>query len=465
MIRFFRLAALLASASIVVFAQSPHPTDIESLEKTLKSSSNLSGDFATVRKRMAAIFNLRKGLKPEIADALVCAAAAGLVAVGDTEAYAKVRGCLQDPESFEDEISADCTRCGGSGRSSIKCQNCKGSGKCPNSRCEDGMTQQIQLSGPPLTKKCSICSGTGQCKQCRGAGLFDVACPVCKGKRRHIDRGKARDYYGISIANATRMLDGSAKENMEINVRSSLPEIPIPAENHNMITRNRSSWHSWTMTSLSNGETASRILQGLDRNKSGISKRFQDHEFNFEDYRQWNNEGSTKIQKDKILERLYSKGLKSGFYKDFIRCYFALVPDGLSFVVTEVSDQSYENVNGPIVYCVTIELLCEGASYQTESGSEEWKGHPWQNVDLLDYLSENALFPSSLSLLISIDKEEVVSWKKGKILTSKGWIYDIQIWNAFVSYTDGSSRTIQDIRSSKTVFRSIDERIELEGEF
>ena len=43
MIRYMRMAALLASASRIVFAQSQQFTDVESLEKTLKSASALSG--------------------------------------------------------------------------------------------------------------------------------------------------------------------------------------------------------------------------------------------------------------------------------------------------------------------------------------------------------------------------------------------------------------------------------------
>ena len=195
MIRYMRMVALLASASMVVFAQSQPSTDIESLEKTLKSASDLSGDFATVRKRMATIFKLRKGVKPEVADTLVCASASGLVAIGDAEAYAKVRNFLQNQTSFESEISTDCTRCDGTGRGSVKCLKCGGSGKCPNSGCKNGMTEQFQLSGPPLTRKCSFCSGSGLCRHCKGKGLFDVACPICKGKGRHIDKGKARDYF------------------------------------------------------------------------------------------------------------------------------------------------------------------------------------------------------------------------------------------------------------------------------
>ncbi len=200
------MVALLASASMVVFAQSQPSTDIESLEKTLKSASDLSGDFATVRKRMATIFKLRKGVKPEVADTLVCASASGLVAIGDAEAYAKVRNFLQNQTSFESEISTDCTRCDGTGRGSVKCLKCGGSGKCPNSGCKNGMTEQFQLSGPPLTRKCSFCSGSGLCRHCKGKGLFDVACPICKGKGRHIDKGKARDYFKTCIANAQNMI-------------------------------------------------------------------------------------------------------------------------------------------------------------------------------------------------------------------------------------------------------------------
>ena len=206
MIRYMRMVALLASASIVVFAQSQPSTDFESLEKTLKSASDLSGDFATVRKRMATIFKLRKDVKPEVADVLVCAAASGLVAIGDAEAYAKVRNFLQNQTSFESEISTDCTRCDGTGRGSVKCLKCGGSGKCPNSGCKNGMTEQFQLSGPPLTRKCSFCSGSGLCRHCKGKGLFDVACPICKGKGRHIDQGKARDYFKTCIANAQNMI-------------------------------------------------------------------------------------------------------------------------------------------------------------------------------------------------------------------------------------------------------------------
>jgi hypothetical protein len=232
-------------------------------------------------------------------------------------------------------------------------------------------------------------------------------------------------------------------------------------------------WRSFAPTVLADSAALSHFFQGISRNFSGISKKFRAYEFNFENYRQWKDAGATEIQKQKVLKRLFSNGLKSGFYKDFVRCYFALVPDGLSFAVIDVNAwketvYKYNTCSkGPKLYCVTLELLSNGNYYNTGSSSAKWTGEPWQNDDFATFLSEEALLPGyELSLLVPIRDENVDTWTKGKILISKGWIYDVQIWHGMGQTESGNIMEVAEIHSLSTyVFRSIAERMELENEF
>ncbi len=407
MLFYKKMAVLAVVVGVALWASAQSGTTDNVLHR-LEELKTLPNDFGAAQANLRELFKLRAGLKSEVAETIAKATAAGLVVIGDLSTYEKVKKYIGNVRVLEATISDECSICNGAGRTT--------------------------------------------CKECKGTG-------------RTLKKSLASKQYLLYIDKAIAMLridspDGAGNQASRPNSAAVGSGVPTY-------------WRSFAPTALSDGAALSHFLQGLSRNASGRSEDFKEYEFNFENYRQWKDRGATKIQKEKILERLFAKGLKSYFYKDFVRCYFALVPDGLSFAVTEVNASTdwhhsdYPNLKGPDIYHVTIELLHDGDSYRTGSGSAKWTGQSWQSRDLKSFLAEEALLPSHrLSLVVPIDEKDVESWKKGKILVSRGWVYDVQIWYGVGQTLSGNIKGVAEIhRRTTNVFRSIDERMDLEDEF
>lgn len=200
------------------------------------------------------------------------------------------------------------------------------------------------------------------------------------------------------------------------------------------------------------------VQQGLSVNKSRAHKKFVEHEFDFESYYQWADHNTTSVQQGRIFERLLLNSYRSCLYKDFVRCGIALVPDGLSFAVRDVQEV---NVNERHYYRVFLELLTYGC---TITGKGKWQGNPVQDDDIQDYLRKKFLFPSSIYLgILAADGGGVENWRKGTILVSNGWVYDVVIFDAIETFKDGSRRPVKEVRYPEFAFRSMEERLHFES--
>lgn len=401
-----KIIAIAIAIGAIVLAGTQSIADDDVISR-LEGFKTLPEDYSAGRNNMRELFKLRDGLKADVAETIAKATAAGLVAIGDLGTYENVKKYVGNVRVLEATFSDECPVCNGARKTT-----------------------------------CSICKGTG----------------------RSLKKSLARKQYPLYIDKAIAMLKTSSP---------AVGGTQTSPQNYGLGGSVPAYWRTFAPTVLTDSAALSHFLQGLSRNASGKSNEFKEHEFNFENYRQWRDKGATKIQKEKILERLFSKGFKTYFYKDFIRCYYALVPDGLSFAVAEINawtdwhHSDYPNIKGPDVYCVTLDLLSYDHSYRTGSGSAKWTGQIWQSRDLEHFLRKEALLPGSrLSLLVPIDDENVESWKKGKILVSKGWVYDVQIWYGVGQTQSGNLKGVAEIHTRSTnVFRSIDERMKLENGF
>ncbi len=113
-----------------------------------------------------------------------------------------------------------------------------------------------------------------------------------------------------------------------------------------------------------------------------------------------------------------------------------------------------------------LDLLYDGEKYRNGTELTKWTGQAWQSRDLITFLRKEALLSSGrLRLLVPLDDEVVETWKKGKILVSKGWVYDIQVFYGVGTTRNGNLREAREIRGAENVFRSIEERMDLEDEF
>lgn len=123
--------------------------------------------------------------------------ALGNMAAGNSQTAAAARDYMkkQIPNSpytallaFEN-ISSECAYCHGSGKISVTCKRCSGTGKC--SLCQG--TGKISFGDEE--KPCSICGGTGKCRECNGEGTIQQTCRQCGGRGKVISRDTVLQMY------------------------------------------------------------------------------------------------------------------------------------------------------------------------------------------------------------------------------------------------------------------------------
>ena len=457
---------LLCMVAVGIFAQSTDQIDNASLVRALDGARTLPDDSAAARTQVGGLFKLKGRVKPEIAEWLIKATAAGLVSIGDKETYAKVRSQMRFPESFESAIFDNCNKCAGTGKGHIKCLKCNGSGRCPNSRCQGGRVIREQLGGGAEEQKCAICEGTGRCKRCRGAGTIAGPCAACGGRGHAIDKDKAREFYETCVANARAAVlglpvkDGNSSDTggarATVNPRKPDPQIG------DLVAYLRSRANS----SLENQDSVTHLIRGLLQNASISLPQFTQYAFDFKSYHTLQDRKTTQIEKGRIFTQMFANGFKSRLWKNYVRCYFAPIPDGLAFSVVDVTTWNYGD-SGPEVYCVKLALMSDGHSYTTEQGRAKWSGQPWQSSALLRFLRKDMGIRGYLDLVVPMGKGDVERLKKGTVLTSRGWVYDMKVVDAIATYENGAKRAVKEVGVSRRtqVYRSLQERMEIEEDF
>ena len=165
--------------------ESPYDSYVECLDKAwhLPDSKN-------------ALLELEKELE-RIDDPTLCEYTLILAAMGarlqkDKEYYRKIgrRLTADYPHGSAKNmlsnrfISEYCKECGGKGKTISSCPACKGTGKCPNTPCVEGVVRYLGLNNKTVSHECSMCHGTGKCTKCGGTGGAPVTCPKCNGSGR-----------------------------------------------------------------------------------------------------------------------------------------------------------------------------------------------------------------------------------------------------------------------------------------
>lgn len=385
----------------------------------------------------------------ELRETVLKACVAGLYAVGDTKNATKVKKGLGG-DDFLFSLTTECSSCNGEGSTEKSCSKCKGTGNCQNRKCNDGVVTSPGFDGRSSTRKCSICGGSGKCSNCKGTGNVRRVCGYCNGSKRIINKQSA-------MASCQEQLTMLTAVNNRECVKESGNEIPVQVgeledkEKKEKEPEKQTAKVEVDLRGLFAAKNADKqradeedkrrtedespsevIRRGCADNKSGTHKLFQEYAFDFAKYFRWRDRETTSFQKNRIFDGLVRKGFESRLYKDYVRVWFALVPDGLSFVVSDVQEISFRT-SGVKAYSVKLELLsCDS---DKNNGVESW-----QNKDLLRCLKEQRLFERRVSLLISENAEDVSNWQKGKVIVSKGWIYDIEIIDAIITYDNGSKR-------------------------
>lgn len=406
----------------------------------------------------------------------VRACIAGLYAIGDVKNAQKISEGVGE-DAFISSLMDVCEGCNGEGVSSQPCYTCKGTGSCQNRKCNDGVVTSVGFDGRSSERKCATCGGTGCCSNCKGTGTTERKCNRCQGSGSVINKklassacqellkalstpGKEIEVCSAQVAKKTVAKVVASKSAVNGNRPSpSSPGFRRSAARKSVASGNgsrsrdgaeeRDRKQKEQLAKLEAAESARKVQQGILANRSGAHETFQKYKFDFEEYRQWENEETTEMQKRRIIQRLFQNGFKSVCCKDWVRCYFALVPDGLSFVVVNVTEGA---LNGHGGYFVLIKLE-DGAS--------------GGNNVLANILYKQCLFHYyGVCLFIPAYDKDVETWKKGMIIVSKGWVYDVGIINTVRIYENGAKWPDQRISTFQggllEVFRSMDERIAIE---
>ena len=201
------------------------------------------------------------------------------------------------------------------------------------------------------------------------------------------------------------------------------------------------------------------IKKGLDANYTASHALYKKFEFDFDKYQQYMNSSATRVQKNRIIDELFLGGVKSKVYKDWCRCYFALIPDGLRFCVEDVSDIT---VNDVPCYFVRVKLLRYNKSRLPGNDKLYWAERKWQNDELASYLGKR-LLPSGIKLVIPQEwGNEPEQWTKGTLLDSEGWFYNVLIIDAVRTYENGREESVKRIEKDEYVFCSMEERLIVE---
>lgn len=335
---------------------------------------------------------------------IIKACVAGLYAVDDIKNATKIKVGV-NLDDFVDAFTTECTACRGKGVASKSCSNCRGSGDCQNSKCENGRTTFVGISGREQTRKCSLCGGTGKCNKCKGAGHFSPTCSKCRGTKKITDKKQA-------LAACQKILTELSQD---------------PQMAYTLADGNSAESEPQTATPVK----ATSVKWDCSTNKSGMNKTFQDYKFDFTQYNKWRDRGSTDLQKDGIIRSLFIDGFESNLYKEYIRCYFALVPDGTPFVVKDVKEWGDDGYR--------VKLALSGNMNHTSQ--------------------KQLLLSGRMDLMIPQHDDFVESLRKGTIILSEGWVYDVLVEDAVCTYTNGQKEKVRQIKDSGIIFRSMNERL------
>ncbi len=163
------------------------------------------------------------------------------------------------------------------------------------------------------------------------------------------------------------------------------------------------------------------------------SMRLDEHlvsEF-YKDGQSWGTFGN-KLRQMEVFNRLWSSGSSSLLRKDYYHVLFLPFPDGISFVVRDVSTDG-------IRHQITMSPLVHGqsASYGDKS---PWTGNSKQDEALLSYLDERygtGTNPSTECLIdFPLSDKKAANWDVGTIIKSDGWICEAFVKEANVTKTN-----------------------------
>lgn len=84
------------------------------------------------------------------------------------------------------DLFETCKACKGSGRTTVECRTCFGTGACQT--CGGDGEREVGISDDTI--HCTKCRGTGSCPDCKGVGGHPRPCVTCRGKGRVFDRDK-----------------------------------------------------------------------------------------------------------------------------------------------------------------------------------------------------------------------------------------------------------------------------------
>ena len=176
----------------------------------------------------------------------------------------------------------------------------------------------------------------------------------------------------------------------------------------------------------------------------------------------WRGDGN-KIRQLQAFERLWNAGSASLIREDYHHVLFLPFPDGISFVVRDVSEDG-------IRYQVCISPLVYGEP-MSDDNEKPWTGNPKQNKAMMSYLDVRYGTGDSPDSECFIDyplsDKKAANWDIGTIIKSDGWVCEVLVEKAKVTTTNrhtGQSwnEEKREVSFINCFFPSIKARLEIE---
>jgi hypothetical protein len=149
---------------------------------------------------------------------MLAAVALGLRLQGQKEASERVAAELKKafPKAGANrhleskKLLGHCPTCEGTTKAPVDCRECKGTGKCQNSKCKGGYITVLGLD-KNKTKRCPSCKG-GHCGECQGRGKLKQDCLRCRKTGRIVTKERIQKVYQDVLRDVGRSIGRQMEE-------------------------------------------------------------------------------------------------------------------------------------------------------------------------------------------------------------------------------------------------------------
>lgn len=421
-------------------------------------------------------------------------AAACFIACGKADIYMRrIKGKLLNATEFEGEVKENCKQCGlGAGVKQNRCNDCNGNGRCSRCKTGGGFGSSRRGSGDLIRNAtCSKCNNNGNCPKCGGDGYMKGKCVTCEGTGKVFSKTAAvrvfRDScsliaYSMNFAATSNKADVGSRVNLNQGLenlkqfRYSVKEVVLVGEailSAFKISREALYDTPFHYYGSGNELELKKEVQAVVKSAQALSSDIEANKveiprgaFNPTDCVEYWHRNTTGIRKQRLFDEIWGKALYSPHLRHDAnnnplgKVLFSKIPNNMVFLVNDVS--LVELRGGGNVYRVELAPLVFGEKDYTLG--MVWNGRKCQTKRYVELAKRTGFLASRMmSLLVptSYRNEDVETWRKGDMVTSRGWLNMWTITNAVRIYDNGEEEKIREIEMSGEIVRSLQDYKEM----